>query len=293
MGKIIVSACLAGINCRHDGRNKADPRIVELVRSGVAIPLCPEQLGGLPTPRPEAQIASYDPLRVVDEYGVDVTENFLRGAQEVLKVAELVGADQAILKERSPSCGVHFVWRRNEDGDPVLQQGMGVTARLLAQRGLRLSSEEDLPSAPQRRQVVTAFLLRKDNGPRVLILRRSGRVGTYQGRWAGVSGYLEPGVQPLQQALQEIEEEVGLHASQAKLVGQGQPLPVDDSEHLWLIHPFVFEVPPDFEPRLDWEHTEVRWIRPDEFDSYETVPGLRDAFMEAWKAAERQPDANN
>lgn len=288
MRKIIVSACLAGINCRHDGRNKADPRVVELVRSGTAIPLCPEQLGGLPTPRPEAQIASEDPLQVVDEYGVDVTENFLRGAQEVLKVAELVGAEEAILKERSPSCGVHFVWKRNEEGQPALVQGMGVTARLLAQRGLRLRSEEDLPPTVERRHVVTAFLIRRDHVPRVLILRRSGKVGTYQGRWAGVSGYLEPGADPLQQALREIAEEVGLDASRAKLLGQGKPLPVDDGTHLWLVHPFVFEVPEDFEPSLDWEHTETRWIGPEELNHYDTVPGLREAFEAAWSAA-RQP----
>ncbi len=288
MGKIIVSACLAGVNCRHDGRNKADPRIVELVRSGAAVPVCPEQLGGLPTPRPEAQIASEDPLRVVDEFGVDVTENFVRGAQEVLKIAQLVGAEEAILKERSPSCGVHYVWTRNEEGEPALVQGMGVTARLLAQHGLRLRSEEDLPAASQRRPVVTAFLIRRDDSPKVLILRRSGRVGTYRGRWAGVSGYLEPGTHPLQQALQEISEEVGLDPSRVRLVAQGQPLPVDDGDNLWLVHPFIFEVPTDFEPSLDWEHTEACWVSPEELGTRETVPGLREAFLAAWSAEARE-----
>ncbi len=282
MGKIIVSACLAGVNCRHDGGNKAHPYIVQLVRSGAAIPVCPEQLGGMPTPRPEAHIASEDPLLVVDEFGTDVTENFLRGAHEVLKIADLVQAQEAILKERSPSCGIHFIWRKLPTGDIGLTPGMGVTARLLAQRGIPLRSEEDLSMPTDPRQVVTAFLIRDKDNPKVLILRRSQQVGTYQGRWAGISGYLEPGTQPLQQALQEIQEEAGIAPSHVRLMAQAEPLSVADGNLQWLVYPFIFELLPPSEPVLDWEHTEARWIDPKEFDSFETVPGLKAAFTAAW-----------
>ncbi len=112
---IIVSACLLGICCRYDGQSKPEARILELVarRKGV-IPVCPEQLGGLPTPRSAAYItAGLDGFavlagnaRVRNIDGRDVTENFRRGAEQVSEIARLYGARRAILKSKSPSCGV-------------------------------------------------------------------------------------------------------------------------------------------------------------------------------------------
>lgn len=147
----IVSACLTGVNCRHDGRNKLDPRIAKLVAEGRAIPVCPEQLGGLPTPRTEADLAGgvgADVLdgkaRVVNREGRDVTVQFVRGAQEALKIAKTAGATTAILKENSPSCGCKRTYTRTTDSQARKVSGQGVTAALLAREGLRVISEEEL-----------------------------------------------------------------------------------------------------------------------------------------------------
>lgn len=132
----------------------------------------------------------------------------------------------------------------------------------------------------QRTDVVTCFLL--DPQGRVLILRRSSRVGTYQGRWAGVSGYLE--AEPEEQAFTELSEEVGLTRQEVALLVQGEPLEVVDREmdRTWVIHPFLFRVDDPAKVRLDWEHTEFRWIDPDEMASFPTVPGLADALKRVY-----------
>lgn len=128
----------------------------------------------------------------------------------------------------------------------------------------------------QFKHVVTSFL---QSDQRILLLRRSSKVGSYQGRWAGVSGYLEEGEDPLQRAKIEIEEEVGLSSAQASLVRSGEPLRAFDEQKdtVWIVHPFLFEVH-EQNLRLDWEHTESRWIDPDDLRSYETVPKLKEAF---------------
>jgi uncharacterized protein YbbK (DUF523 family) len=111
---IIVSACLLGICCRYDGQSKPEARILELIGRKKVIPVCPEQLGGLPTPRSAAYItagidgfavlAGSARVRTID--GQDVTENFKRGAEQVSEIARLYGARRAILKAKSPSCGI-------------------------------------------------------------------------------------------------------------------------------------------------------------------------------------------
>lgn len=138
----LVSACLAGVHCRYDCAAKPDPRVIALVERGEALPICPEQLGGLPTPREPATIVSEDPLRVETRSGRDVTAEFQRGAEEALRLARLVGAEEAVLKERSPSCGVRFVYRRTPDGREEVVPGAGMTTRLLRAAGLRVRSEE-------------------------------------------------------------------------------------------------------------------------------------------------------
>ncbi|MCK4510391.1 DUF523 domain-containing protein [bacterium] len=142
---IIVSACLVGLKTRYDGDDNLIEAIRELVARGEAIPICPEQLGGLPTPRTPADLSGGDggavldgAASVVDRNGIDVTEAFRRGAEESLSVARMTGATLAILKERSPSCGLRRVWI---DGE--LADGRGVTAALLERHGVRIESEED------------------------------------------------------------------------------------------------------------------------------------------------------
>lgn len=143
---ILVSACLAGLRTRHDGESRPDPRIVDLVARGRAIPVCPEQLGGLPTPREPANLVPGCPFRVVTVSGADVTDHFRRGAEETLRLARLTGARRAILKERSPSCGTGQTWQIDpETGEPCLAAGRGVTAGLLDQAGLELFSEDSWP----------------------------------------------------------------------------------------------------------------------------------------------------
>ena len=151
MKRVIVSACLLGINCKYNGGNNRDPLVVELFKRGVAVPLCPEQLGGLPTPRPPAKITGGDGFAViqgkarvktVDGSDLDVTENFLRGAYETLFVAELLSDScvACVLKEKSPSCGVKRIYRFESDD---LKEGMGVTAALLHSKGFKILSSDE------------------------------------------------------------------------------------------------------------------------------------------------------
>ncbi len=142
----IVSACLAGMDCRWDGGSRPCPRVIALVKQGRAIPVCPEQLGGLPTPRSPAEQRGE---RIVTKTGEDVTALFRKGAEEALRIALLAGCDGAILKARSPSCGSGKVYdgtfsRRLVDGD-------GVFACLLKKNGIEVIAEDGDPEPPPSR----------------------------------------------------------------------------------------------------------------------------------------------
>lgn len=128
----------------------------------------------------------------------------------------------------------------------------------------------------EERRVVTAFL---EHRGRILILKRSGRVGSYRGKWAGISGYIEKDEAPLERALKEVEEEAGLTREQIRLIKKGRPLVVPDEGMgvLWIVYPFLFRTENPI-IRLDEEHAEYRWIRPGEIDEYETVPMLKETF---------------
>jgi len=133
-------------------------------------------------------------------------------------------------------------------------------------------------------KVVTCFLVRRSGGgEEILLLRRSQRVSTYRGRWAGVSGYIEE-TDPLTQAYTEIEEETGLAREDVQLLRTGEPLEVVDAEadRRWIVHPFLFEVREPARIRTDWEHTETRWIRPKDIFRYETVPQLAETLMQVY-----------
>ena len=130
----VVSLCLLGVSCPWDGKKSAcNPEVVSLLEQGQALPLCPEQLGGLPTPREpsEQQLNG----RVVTKYGIDVTENFNRGAREATKLAVYAKCDGAILRHNSPSCGCGKVYdgtftKKLVDGDGVFAQylkAVGIT----------------------------------------------------------------------------------------------------------------------------------------------------------------------
>ena len=135
---ILVSACLAGFRCRYDGAAKQSDRIQKLVSEGKAIPVCPEVLGGLPTPRCPAERRG---LRVITREGKDVTAAFQLGAEETLRLARLYGADRAILKARSPSCGCGRVYDGSFSGK--LTGGYGITAELLLKNGVTVEEVDE------------------------------------------------------------------------------------------------------------------------------------------------------
>lgn len=125
------------------------------------------------------------------------------------------------------------------------------------------------------KEVVTVFLRHQG---RILLLRRSGRVGTYRGQWAGVSGYLE--TEPLEQAYIELREETSLERKDVSPLIRGEPLEVFDEETgvAWRVHPFLADVKDPGNIRLDWESEEMRWVEPEEIIHLDTVPGLEKTF---------------
>ena len=139
--KILVSACLLGACCRYDGKSVPNEDIIALGKKHQLVPVCPEQLGGLPTPREPAEIKDG---RVVTRDGRDVTEQFERGAKETVKLAKTLQCDMAVLKERSPSCGCKKIYDGTFSGNTVI--GNGVTARMLIQNGICVFGETDAKS---------------------------------------------------------------------------------------------------------------------------------------------------
>ena len=137
--KILVSACLLGINSRYCGGGCLNEAVASLAKKHFLIPVCPEQLGGLPTPREPDEIQNG---RVYEKSGKDNTEEFTRGAQETLRIAELLGAEASILKQNSPSCGPSMIYDGTFRGKKI--PGSGITAALLMQNGIRVVSEEDI-----------------------------------------------------------------------------------------------------------------------------------------------------
>ena len=137
--KVLVSACLLGVGCRYDGQSKAYPLLDELCRRHEVVPVCPEIMGGLPTPRTPAERQGE---RVVTKNGVDVTAQYRRGAEEVLRLARKLGCTVAVLKERSPSCGSGRVYDGTFTG--TLTEGFGVAAEVLRAAGIRVLGESEL-----------------------------------------------------------------------------------------------------------------------------------------------------
>lgn len=139
--RVLVSMCLLGVNCRYNGVPKADEAVRRLAECAdiVLVPVCPEQLGGLPTPRTPSE---RNGNRVVSKEGEDRTGAFNRGAEETLRIAKLYGCDVAILKERSPSCGDKEIYDGSFSG--TLVPGEGVTAELLRKNGVKVFGESEM-----------------------------------------------------------------------------------------------------------------------------------------------------
>ena len=137
---MLVSACLLGVRCNHEGEANTDDAVIALRATHRVVPICPESAGGLPTPRPEAERQSDGTVRTAD--GDDVSEWFDRGAAHAVRLAEATGATRAVLKARSPSCGCRQIYDGSFTRTRV--QGEGVTAEALRLAGLEVVSEDDL-----------------------------------------------------------------------------------------------------------------------------------------------------
>lgn len=135
----LCSACLLGINCRYDGSNNKNEKLIKLAQAEIIIPICPEQLGGLATPRPPAEKVEDS---ILTNSGADVSEAFRKGAEEALKIAKFFGVKEAILKQRSPSCGNGQIYNGTFSGKII--NGDGVTTKLLKDNDIKVISEEDL-----------------------------------------------------------------------------------------------------------------------------------------------------
>lgn len=145
----LASACLCGINCKYNGGNNLNSKVMELYKKGLVIPVCPEQLGGMTTPRNVKEIYNGTGLdvlegraKVLSPNGEDSTENFIKGAQEVLKIAKDIGITVAIMKAKSPSCGFGKIY----DGtfSKKLIDGNGVTSELLIKNGIKVIIEDEV-----------------------------------------------------------------------------------------------------------------------------------------------------
>ncbi|MFQ5856221.1 MAG: DUF523 domain-containing protein [Anaerolineae bacterium] len=146
---LLVSACLVGIPCQYDGGSCPHDQLQALAVQGDVLSLCPEVVGGLPTPRPPAEIQGGDGddvlegrAGVVNIEGKDVTVEFLAGARKALRIAQRWDIKEAILKARSPSCGVGQIYDGSFSGRLV--EGDGVTAALLKREGIIVKSEEEV-----------------------------------------------------------------------------------------------------------------------------------------------------
>ena len=136
---ILVSACLLGKPCRYDGKSKPCERVISLSNTYNLIPICPEVMGGLPTPRTPSEICGD---RVLMKDGRDVTENYNRGAETALEIARKNACTVAILKEKSPSCGSGLIHNGLFDGGLVA--GDGITTRLLKKEGILVLGESEI-----------------------------------------------------------------------------------------------------------------------------------------------------
>ena len=136
---LLVSACLLGVPCRYDGQNKPCAALELLAERFVLVPICPEQLGGLPTPRVPAERRGD---RIITREGTDVTVNYRRGAEEALRIARITGCKTALLKAKSPSCGCGRIYDGTHTG--TLTDGNGVLAETLMKMGVKVVGESEI-----------------------------------------------------------------------------------------------------------------------------------------------------
>ncbi len=169
----------------------------------------------------------------------------------------------------------HFLGDREENKQNATETALG-----LLKEYLETCLKKATTTSLEEKHVVTCFLEHKG---KILLLRRSAKVGTYRRSWAGVSGYIE--TNDIDQAYTEIREETELYKNDVRLVRKGEPIEVIDRNlnRKWVVHPFLFHVKDPEKVKIDWEHTEMRWIKPSEMRRYHTVPGLKEALARVYK----------
>ena len=139
MEKLLISACILGANCKYNGKNNYNPLVEKLKERYILIPICPEEMGGLSTPRNPSEILND---KVISSAGDDVTNNFFDGANKALDIAKKENISKALLKEGSPSCGSNYIY----DGTftKTKTNGMGITARLLKNNNIKIYTEDEI-----------------------------------------------------------------------------------------------------------------------------------------------------
>lgn len=144
---ILVSACLLGIDCKYSGSNNKNDSVLKYLEGKKYVIACPEQLGGLTTPRNPSEIVKIgenevNEYKLLSNEGKDVSENFIKGAEETLKIAKIFNCTEAILKEGSPSCGSSFIYDGSFTGKKI--SGQGVTTHLLRKNNIKVISENQV-----------------------------------------------------------------------------------------------------------------------------------------------------
>lgn len=137
--KIIVSACLLGINCKYNGNNNKNENVLDYLKNKEVIPVCPEIYGGLSTPRTTSEIIGD---KVITKDKRNVTKEYLKGAEETLYIAKLFNVKKALLKAKSPSCGNKEIYDGTFTGNKI--KGIGITAKLLKENGLEIINENEI-----------------------------------------------------------------------------------------------------------------------------------------------------
>ena len=135
----LVSACLLGSNCKYNGLNNKNDKVLEYIKDKNVITICPEIMGGLPIPRTPSEIKDN---KVITKEGIDVTNNYYKGAEEVLYLAKLFNIKKALLKSKSPSCGKNKIYDGSFTSSII--EGHGITTKLLIENGIEVITEEEL-----------------------------------------------------------------------------------------------------------------------------------------------------
>jgi len=140
--KLLISACLMGDNVKYDGGNNLIEELEELSKKFEFIPVCPEVMGGMTIPRMPCEITSFNPLKIENEFGINMADHFLDGARQTLALAQQHGVKYALLKSNSPSCGNKNIYDGTFSGKLIEQSG--VTAKFLLDHGIKVYNEDEI-----------------------------------------------------------------------------------------------------------------------------------------------------